>query len=66
MLPWLFWSLCLQYKYVVLPNKVLSRYKWENDKFKWFSPTPPEQVGVLRGLLIGFDGTLEILQNQNV
>lgn len=56
MLPWLFWSLRLQYKYVVLPNKVLSRYKWENDKFKRFSPTPPEQVGVLRGLLVGFDG----------
>ncbi|KAI1242083.1 hypothetical protein IHE44_0005600 [Lamprotornis superbus] len=31
-------------KYVVLPNKVLSRYKWENSKLKWFTPTPPEQI----------------------
>lgn len=55
----------LQNKYVVLPNEVLSRYKWENSKFKWFTPTPPEQVAVLRGLLVGFDGTLEILKNQD-
>lgn len=37
-----------------------------NSKLKWFTLAPPEKVGILRGLLVGFDRTLEILQNQDV
>lgn len=66
MLTWLFWLSCLQYKYVGLPNKVLSRYKRQKNGSRWLSPTPPEQSSVLRGLLVRFVWSLGSLQNKDV
>lgn len=56
MLPWLYQLSCLQYKYIALPNKVLSRYKWEKNGLRWHSLPCPVQNNQLGGCWLGLYG----------